>query len=345
MLCNLWHIKQTNGLFYYALDYVRAVDGPTLVLVRPALQDATRRELPHHDVRAVSTSGILGHLLRAMILRRWVFTPTSHPFPLHNRQLIVVHDGYPFLGRKGRLKRRLFRVSLWSSCCQVGHINHSTSLHAVPTDIVSRERLWYMPNQGPEERVVQELRLARERTILGGAPSLTDAKRMRIALFGSDSRKKRYEDLFAQCERAGGDSRLSLLIYGHPTDYYRELCERFPSLDIKLVPSSEVRMENFLCDIDGVASVAEHEGFGRPIALALAAGIPCFLLASPVFAEFFGRSTRLYASTEELVQALLNHSHGSTLTQRFEELPQIRTSFRSAAQRLAAVASRGKVAV
>ena len=32
LICNLWHIKQTNGLYYYALDYVRAIGAPNVRL-------------------------------------------------------------------------------------------------------------------------------------------------------------------------------------------------------------------------------------------------------------------------------------------------------------------------
>jgi hypothetical protein len=339
MMCNLWHIKQTNGLFYYALEYVRSIEQPVLVLVRQALLESTRCALPQHDVRAVSLGGIISHLLWASLRRRWVFTPTAHPFPLNGRQLIVVHDDYPFVGNQGRLRRLLFQLSLWNSRCQVGHINHSTSLQALKGTAVPSERLWYMPNRGPNEQTVRKLRVARAEANSNSSQNRTS---LRVALFGSDSRKKRYEDLFLHSEALVVKS-LSFLIYGHPTDYYHELRTRFRDLDIRLVSSSEVSMEDFLRDVDVVASVAEHEGFGRPIAMALAVGIPCFLLTSPVFSEFFGRSAQLNASISELLQALRTWRPDPTMAHQFEELPQIQASFQEAARRLRGLADVGRL--
>jgi hypothetical protein len=329
MLCNLWHIKQTNGLYYYSLDYLRAVKPRMPVLVRPALLEGARRALPGHDVQAVSALGLMTRLLGAALSGRWVFTPTSHPFPLLRRQVIVIHDNYPFVGPRGDLKRRLFLALLAMSRCQVGHINHSSALSAVPDDLVPADRYWYVPNLGPHDAEIEALRQRRQAREPSSDP-------VRVALFGTDSRKKRYEMLFEAVRQAGVGNRLVFVAFGHATQYYQELKATFPDLSIELTLSSESAMEEFLGDARCVVSVAEHEGFGRPVALALAAGIPCFLLQSPVFEEFFGQSTVLYPSVDALVAALVQ-SPASWLPPAqagpFVELPQIRAAFHIAIDR------------
>lgn len=343
MLCNLWHIKQTNGLYYYALDYLRAIEPRVPLLVRSALLEATRSALPDHEVRAVGAGGLIAQLLGAALRGRWVFTPTAHPFPLLKRQLIVIHDDYPFLGPHGKLKRQVFRTLLAMSGCHVGHINHSTALRAIPNDLVPSARRWYVPNQGPLDQDIDALR--QRRLAMLSADGNKDG-RLRIALFGTDSRKKRYEMLFDAVRRAGLADRLSFAAYGHPTPYLDELTASFPELSIALIHSSTTPMETFLADADGVVSVAEHEGFGRPIALALAVGLPCFLLRSPVFEEFFGSSVSLHASVDALVSALSDEAASAGLDETshattFVELPRIRVAFYEAADRLSSIAAGG----
>lgn len=343
MLCNLWHIKQTNGLFYYALDYLRALDPRIPVLVRPTLLEATRRALPDHDVRAVGAGGLIAGLIGAALRGQWVFTPTTHPFPFLRRQLIVIHDDYPLLGPRGNLKRKAFHTLLAVSRCHIGHINHTTALRAIP-DLVPDSRRWYVPNLGPLDQDIDALR--RLRLAWSAAGGSNDDK-LHVTLFGTDSRKKRYEVLFDAVRSAGLAERLSFAAYGHPTPYLDELTAAYPELSIDLVHSSTTPMDVFLAEADGVVSVAEHEGFGRPVALALAAGIPCFLLRSPVFEEFFGSSVSLHASVNALVSALATAGRsppiaGATdLGISFVELPQIRSAFDEAAAQLSRIAAQG----
>lgn len=341
LICNLWHIKQTNGLFYYALDYVRAIEPPTVVYVRAALFEPASAALKGHDVRCASAKEIVRILVQALLCGRYVFTPTSHPVPFHRHQLVVIHDDYPFLGKAGRLKRLMFRFGLQSAHCEVGHINHSTALDALSDCCIKSTRLRYMPNKAPDDQIVANLRAARA--------AITEANRLparplRIALFGSDSPKKRYEELF-RASRSLKRCPVQFEVYGHSTEYFLAVRSQFPDLRIVLVPSSEVDIQTFLQTIDAVVSVAEHEGFGRPIAIALAAGLRCFLLESKVFSEFFSRSTTLYRSIAELVEALDTFSPSGILSLGFQEQADITQSFELASRYLnlvAAMESRSK---
>ena len=343
MICNLWHIKQTNGLYYYALDYLRAIKPSVPVLVRPALLEATRWALPSHEVRAVGACRLVARLIEAALRGRWVFTPTSHPFPLLKRQLIVIHDDYPFLGQRGALKKKVFLTLLAMSKCHVGHINHSTALRAIP-DLVPGSRRWYTPNLGPLDQDINALRSLRLAWFAAGGGN---DEKLRVALFGTDSRKKRYELLFEAVRSAGIAERISFAVYGHPTPYLNELTAAFPELYIALAHSSTTPMDTFLAEADSVVSVAEHEGFGRPVALALTAGIQCFLLRSPVFEEFFASSISLHASVEALVRALATFERSRTkprapdLGISFVELPRIRVAFNEAADQLSRIAAKG----
>lgn len=323
MICNLWHIKQTNGLYYYALDYVRAVGVPSVVYVRPALLDAAQAALPGHTVVATGSAGIMRMLGLALLSNEQVFTPTSHPLPLHRRQLVIVHDDYPFLGRSGRLKWLMFWVGLYSSGCDVGHINHTTSLDALRGIAIRPSRLRYMPNSAPNPSVSAALRASR---IQQHAPH---SGRLRIALFGSDSPKKRYASLF-DAVRQHRPERYRFNVFGHANDYLRDLQCQYPELDIRLASSSEIELSAFLSSIDAVVSVASHEGFGRPIALALAAGIPAFLLYSPVFAEFFARSTPLHADIVALAKALDAFDPARAVPGIFAEQEELARAFNDA---------------
>lgn len=337
LICNLWHIKQTNGLYYYALDYVRAIGAPNVVYVRATLFEAARDALKGHDVRCASAAAMFRVLSVALLQRRYIFTPTPHPLPLHRHQIVVVHDDYPFLGKSGRIKRLLFRVGLQSSDCEIGHINRTTSLDSLQRVPIRTTRLRYMPNSAPDSNVAAALRAQRAATFAGGRAALEP---LRVALFGSDSPKKRYEALFS-ASRALRRRPVQFEVYGHATKYLRDLQATFPDMDIRLASSSEIDVSTFLKSIHAVVSVAEHEGFGRLIALALAAGIPCFLLKSPVFTEFYGRSTPLHADIAELVHALDRCESGDASQRGFEEQADIADAFDTASRHLHALARMG----
>jgi hypothetical protein len=62
--------------------------------------------------------------------------------------------------------------------------------------------------------------------------------------------------------------------------------------------------------VDVIASVSRGEGFCRPIASALTADVPCFLLRDEVFLEFYEHHALFSNNAQELVHALLQWRDG-----------------------------------
>lgn len=290
---NFFHIKSTNGLFFYGLDYLREnLDLVRVVLVRPDLESPIKNALPGVDVVACSTGRYLLEAVLACWRKDLLYTPTSHPLPGISRQWIVLHDAYPFeVGSLSRLKRFLLRCSLALSRCKVGYINGSDAKPFVAGLGVQTERMVFAPNRFPEP--------ARREPHVGSRGDLTS-----VGLLGTDSPKKNYHRLFSAVLQAGVAPRLAFLVYGHHTPYFTEIQTQFPELQIELVESDEVSLGDFMNRVDVLASAAEQEGFGRPIASALLSGLAVELLDRPVFREFFSGGARFHADVEALVQAL-----------------------------------------
>lgn len=290
LVINLWHLKSTNGMFYYACDYLREIQAPALILLNSRLQGFEASVFGGVPLRRL---GLFGYLRFALSLLRSggsVFTPTPHPLPFVSRQLVVVHDPYPFEGTLGFFKMGLLRLSLMTSGCRVGYINNSGARRFVDRCVASENRKVFLPNHfPPPSRITPRQATAR----------------MVVGLIGTDSAKKDYAALFdVVCSRDLGD-RFEFLIFGHDSPYFRSVRAKFSELRIRLMPSDTNSIDAFLVEVDCVTSVARNEGFGRPIAHALAGGIPCFLLDDEVFREFYGAAAVFSHSIEALVENLL----------------------------------------
>ena len=290
---NLFHIKATNGLFFYGLDYLRDnIDLVRVVLVRPGFEQRVRDVLPSANVISCSLARFLLEVLRASLWGDLLYTPTSHPLPLLNRQWIVLHDSYPFeVGPKSKLKRFLLRWSLAMSRCRVAYINRSEAQPFVSSLGVDAGRMVFAPNRFPE---------ASSHVSSVSSPNGVTT----VGLFGTDSAKKNYDRLFSVLRATELSSLLAFRAYGHDTAYFRDIRGKFPDIQIELVRSDDESIDAFMSGVDVLASVSEQEGFGRPFASALLAGLPVELLDRPVFREFFTGGARFHPDIDALVQSL-----------------------------------------
>jgi glycosyltransferase involved in cell wall biosynthesis len=295
---NLYFIKSTSGLFYYGVSYLKGNHALLRrVLVRPALERAAKQAFPEHEVVVCTALQMWRQALQAARRGDVIYTPTSHPLPGFSRQWIVVHDGYPFAGGwRGRIKKALLWLALATSGCRVAYINQTDALAFVRGLGISGERLLFAPNQYPDKPAAAvPLALAPEQAL-------------RVALVGTESDKKNYVLLFQAVMQAGGADRLCFHVFGHRNAYLSQLEARFPAVQIQLVSSDEYSLEDLLAGVHVLASVALQEGFGRPIAGALLAGVPCLLLNCPVFNEFFNPGAEFFSDATSLVAALLAYA-------------------------------------
>ena len=289
---NLYFIKNSNGLFYYGADYLCDQANLTReILVRPSLAEVASLMFP--DVPIVICKNVRALWQRAILAKKRgdvLYTPTAHPLPMIDRQWVVLHDAYPFIGGKGRLKRILLKLSLSMSHGRVAFINETETLDFVHRLGLVSSRLIFAPN-----KITEADRSPR--------PARIPILPLNVGLVGTDSSKKRYDELLDAMSSAGLMSSIELHFYGHRTAYFEGVCRRHPGSRVMLKESDRCSLDHFLDKIDVLVSVAELEGFGRPIAEALTTGVPCFLLKKAVFLEFFP-SARFFENTVSLVNAL-----------------------------------------
>ncbi|VVE47686.1 hypothetical protein PMO31116_04455 [Pandoraea morbifera] len=274
LVLNFYNLNKTNGMYYYGLDYAEpCADRVGRILVRPQLVSAARAAFPNVDVRSCGALGMAWEVVKAGLRGDFVFTPTPHPIPFVRNQLVIFHDIYPFVGRLGNLKRNLFTIGTRTSGCLAGY----TNLTAKP----------FLDSVGiaPSKQVFAPSRFPAERPRLS-APEVPDGGVI-VGLMGTDSDKKNYAALFSSIQRLGIQRRIIFHVFGHDTEYYRSLQTAFPDIEMILMPSDKTSMDQFVGGVSVVVSATDGEGFGRPIAHALACGVPCLLLDCAVFREFF----------------------------------------------------------
>lgn len=214
---------------------------------------------------------------------------------------MVVHDSFPFAGGRGAIKLALFRMGLALSGGAAAYINRADGLRFLERCGVAGGRLHYLPNRVGDP-------------VSSPANSvLTLGKGLVVGLFGSDSPKKNYDALFTAVQASERGIPVSWRIYGHPNAYTDRLRAVYPGLAIEVVASDAMQMHEFIRSIDIAASVAEGEGFARPIALALMNGTPTFLLDTPVFREFYAGSARMFETPKALVSELAALRSGQEL--------------------------------
>jgi glycosyltransferase involved in cell wall biosynthesis len=291
---NFFHIKAENGLYYYGIDYLNEnINLVRKILVRSSLEAQIKSKLPYSEVVACTMIGYIVEVLKTCCRRDLLYTPTPHPLPFVNNQVIVFHDAYPFrAGKVSAFKRFLLRLSLSLSCCKVGYINKSDARPFVLSLGVSSKRMIFAPNKFPNIKQ-------------GIYKVVSPVNRMVVGLFGTDSSKKNYDRLLNAVKKLNGRPYIVFRVYGQDSKYFRDICAMFSEFEILLSNSDIESPIEFLNQVDIVLSVAQEEGFGRPIALALLAGLRVELLDCLVFREFFNGGAHFHPNIDALVQSLV----------------------------------------
>ena len=285
---NLYPIKNANGLFWYAIDFLRNAPKNTRILCRAQHEPLLRSQLPDADIIACDFKKMLYHIIESWFKGHRLIAFTPHPVPFFRNQAIVVHDDFPFLGGYGRFKRLLFSLGAASSSCKVGYTNRSNAEKFIDAVGIPQRNKFYISNPTPQ---IQDS-VRRE--------ACHDNARHKIGLFGTDSPKKQYGPLLESAKKFGKLSSCHFLIYGTENHYTRALRTAYPDAQLEVINSSEIDMVTFLNSIDFAVSCSIGEGFGRPIALALSMGIPAFLLECEVFREFYNGAAVFYANIDQL---------------------------------------------
>lgn len=286
MIVNLANLNASNGMFWYAIDKIKTLGNAHItVLVNARLAPLVRKELPNAAVEETERGAAARQIFTSKLLRRSrekVVTFTSHPLPFVPDQTIAFYDDYPFAGRMGALKRALFMLAALTSRCRVGIINRSLAMPFLAGCGIPAERVFF-----DSAFPAVDLQQTPVRTAEPGTP-------LRIGLVGTDSRKKNYAEIFAATTALERVGDVRFLLYGADNDYVHELRAAFPEIDLTVMPSDDVGPVAFFDGVDYLVSAARAEGYGRPMGLAAALGVPLFLLRSPVFLEFFGEHATFF---------------------------------------------------
>lgn len=293
-IVNLSYLNASNGMFWYAIDKIRTLgQEPIFVLVSANLAPLVRKELPNATVREMSKRDAALWIVRRKLVERAkdrVVTFTSHPLPFVPDQTIAFYDDYPFAGRQGRIKRVLFKLAAQTSGCRVGIINRSLAIPFLTGCGIDQERIFF-----DSAFPAVDLNEATPRSPTPGTP-------LRIGLVGTDSRKKNYSAIFSATIVQNRERDVRFLLYGLDNAYVQELRDQFATIDLTIVSSDETRPVAFFDRIDYLISAATAEGYGRPMGLAAALGVPLFLLRSPVFLEFFGEHAHFFDDVDGMIR-------------------------------------------
>ena len=281
ILINLFFLKNSNGMFYYALDYLSYFSENSRVLL--LLRHGSGLKIPSNsnvDVVYVSFWSLL-YFLVFKYRQFKIFCPTPHPIPFCTSQTIVVHDEYPFKnGLISGFKFSLLRIGVYLSKCTIGFINKSNSLKFCVSAGFSK--LLYMPNSFGNGITLHN--------------KVSETVGLIIGLIGTDSEKKNHEGIFEVL----GKSDISFYVFGHDSDYFGFLISRYPHINIQLVPSDRQSIGNFFNKVDVIISNSMGEGFGRLYSCAMQSGISCILRKDSAFLEFYEGSATFFDDESEL---------------------------------------------
>ena len=304
MIVNFSFLNSKNGMYYYAQDYVGLLNHSDVINVG----ELNVRTSPYKKIL-----NIIYIYYLAWCRGEFVYTPTIHPLPWINNQLVICHDSYPFKGPKGRLKKLLLMLSLMSSKCNVAYINKSDSRCFVDSLNLSDSRKIFFPNLiKPIEPDIGQFEVNVELDIVN------------IALVGTDSDKKRYEFLFDTILNRHEElkDKFKFHIYGGYNSYCELIFQKYSAkLNLIWCDPQKSSLFDLLKSANVVISVARNEGFGRPIAFSLQLGLPTMLIDDQTFVEFFSNAAYIFKNEASLIDSIIdivcNHKYKPYPTQSF----------------------------
>lgn len=298
---NLWHLRSMNGMAFYAIDslYSSGFEAQTIFVFRSrTISNLFRENLGSQILFYDSSFFSYAFLVLPLLIIYNLFSsvvvdsPTCHPLPFLRNQKIVLHDTYPFAhGGLAILRRSILYFSLLVSRTCIRYINKSDSLSFALS--LSRATfspgIFYVPNRFPEPVVFTPLPFTTGHLVIG--------------LVGSSSSKKNYAFLLERMMSLGFN-HASFLVYGLYTHYLYTVV-RSTRFSVDVCDSNKNSFGQFFASIHILVNIAEYEGFCRPVAAAVASGVPVYLLDTPVMQEFYsGSDARIFPVVDNLLQAV-----------------------------------------
>lgn len=294
---NCWHIRNPNGMLYYAIDYIKKDSNQKSVLCRPTdSKYVLSNELQGCDYNLIPLS-IPSYLFFSLFLvftshfsSFKTFTASCHPFPFLTRNTIILHDHYPFTESSifSLLKKLVLFFSLFLSDCSLGYINKSDSFEFAYSvkniGLFTEHHMIYLPNISP----------AFDLTLFS---SNSDYYPLKIGLCGTASSKKNYIELVTSFVNHNIPiDKIIFVVYGFETPYIRSVIKDSPYKFV-IFDSTLNSFETFASNINLLACVSFGEGFCRPVSALLKSQIPVLLLDTPTLIEFYSSTNSLFFST------------------------------------------------
>ena len=301
---NLYFIRESNGLFYFAkdlFDQEKFKDKEVIIISRKKITNGDMYKnfiSAKHTFLKLNIFGFLYQYFKLILFQNKVITPTFHPLPFLSDQLVIIHDDYPYLGGLGKIKLYVLKLFLKLSRTTIGVINKNKLIpFLLRSGLVKKiGEILFLPNY-------IRLHDSKHKKLRSKKP-LHPSLPLRIGLAGTDSSKKNYENFFSSLPTEY--KFYKFLIYGNDNDYFRKIKKMFSNISIQLIDSDKNTPFNFIDKIDLLCQVNDMEGFGRINGYALLSGLPVFMLESDVNNEFFVNSANIFPTLDKLIYGITN---------------------------------------
>jgi len=288
LIGNFWFLKSPNGMFHYGMEVLSDLGFEEIEIIFHKRIKNERLDLPAHaKVRFLGFFGFLIVYFKLLIKRSFLYSPTVHCLPFVSRQVSTLHDSYPFNKTFLNWKLNALRLLYYLSNPILCVVNRSDAFK-------------FSCRLRTLKTIIYPNRISNSIT-----PILNPSygKKTVIGLFGTDSNKKNYYELFDNLDKDIVD-KYCFYVYGTWNNYIKTLINQYQDFEIVFFDSTNVSIFDFISQISCALSVAKGEGFARPIAYSLISGRRIFLINSPVFKEFYSGSAIFFDNIFEVTSAI-----------------------------------------